>query len=96
MTSIKPIRSISGVYENTVIRRAEIDVGESLEDEPQVTVVLERAIDASRIFKFTQDLMTHKEAAGVHRVFFSEVSKHSATPSDSTTCFVPEKCRCFT
>jgi len=60
------------VYKSSVIRRAEIDLSLSLEDDPKVTVILERAIDPPRIFKFAQDLMTHKETAKVHRVFFSE------------------------
>lgn len=63
------------VYKSTVIRRAEIeDVnGSPVKENPQITVILERAIDPSKIFKFAHDLITHKKTAKVHRVFFSEV-----------------------
>lgn len=78
------------MYKNTVIRRAEIDTSESVEDEPRVTVVLERAIEVSRIFRFAQDLMTHKEAAKVHRLFFSEVRFDSSSNSSTDTSLFNE------
>ncbi|XP_028967996.1 uncharacterized protein LOC100902560 [Galendromus occidentalis] len=72
------------VYKSTVIRRAEIEVTDgSIEDDPQLTVVLERAIDPSKIFKFAQDLITHKKAANVHRVFFSEDNSKAFVILDS-------------